>query len=75
MSMSPPNYRQSKNDLNAEDFVVENEEAEAEMSSINQNVKKSISSTQQPKDAAQFYPKMFQGHHGKITQQKLNQLN
>lgn len=62
MSMSPPNYRHSKNDLNAEDFVVENEEAEAEMSSINQNVKKSISSTQQnqnTKDATQLYPKMF----------------
>jgi hypothetical protein len=30
--MSPPNFRlNQKNDINAEDFVVENEEAEAEM--------------------------------------------
>lgn len=35
MSMSPPNYRQMRSDLNAEDFVVEDEEAEAEMSTVN----------------------------------------
>lgn len=45
ISMSPPNFRQSKYDLNAEDFVVEDEEAEAEMSSINQNVKKPVSTS------------------------------
>ena len=44
-SLSPPNYRLDKNDLNAEDFVVENEEAEAEMSSNNPNVKKPITTS------------------------------
>ena len=44
--MSPPNFRQNKHDMNAEDFVVEDEEAEAEMSSINRNVKKPASTSQ-----------------------------
>ena len=72
--MSPPNFRQSKYDLNAEDFVVEDEEAEAEMSSINQNVKKPVATSQNALKEAQAYPKMFTGN-SKGNQKKINQIN
>ena len=74
ISMSPPNFRlNQKNDLNAEDFVVENEEAEAEMQSINPNVKKPITTSQNAQKESHTYGRMYQGH-SKLTQQKMNQI-
>ena len=50
---------------------MEDEEAEAEMSSINQNVKKPVATSQNALKEAQSYPKMFSGH-SKLTQKKMN---
>lgn len=64
LSMSPPILRHgATDDSNAEDFAVENEEGEAEMSAVNYNAKQSLGeghSNNAVKEGT-VYPRMFAG--------------
>lgn len=62
LSMSPPILRHgATDDSNAEDFAVENEEGEAEMSSINYNGKQMSSDGHNIVKDGTVYPRMFAG--------------